>query len=116
MVDSIFIKIREAFNFTLKEFLFIILLVILTFFTINTNHLVNGMDQRYYFDIQENAASVLTTLQKNNIIEPNDILDFLSQKPAGKSDLKKGVTTERTYILLVEQYGVLAKNARIVFQ
>lgn len=81
--------------------------------TVNsTNELVIQMDNRYYDDIYEKGATVMNTLVDQGFNEHNEIRDFLSQKPAGRSDLKKAISIEKTYCKLVEEYGELANVAK----
>ena len=112
-------KIINGFNFTPKDFLFLIILLVflmggynIYLLTENTNIKINEMDERYFHDIEDNAFSVLTALQNNNILEPKDIVTFLESKPAGKSDLKKGLENEKIYERLVNVFDGLAKNAK----
>lgn len=115
MVDAIFTKVKEAFKFTLKEMLMIGMLSAIFYLTFTTNTTVELMDNRYKEDIYIGAETVLITLQKQEICEPEDILSFLSPKPAGKDSLRKGVTNEEAYARLLETYGDLARNAKIAF-
>lgn len=103
-------------SLTFKEVLFLVLMVAIFWFTWNTNTIIVGMDERYYSDIEEGASAVLSTLQQKGILTPNDIAEFLAPKPAGRTSLKKGVTCEKVYQRLVETYGDLARNARMIFQ
>lgn len=61
----------------------------------------------------ESAEAVLQTLVANDILSPNEISTFLANKPAGRTDLLKGVTNDVVYQSLLETYGDLAKNAKI---
>lgn len=119
MINEFFKKIIDGFNFTIKDFL---ILIIISVFLIggfkayelinDTNLKINAMEKRYFEDIEGNAFAVLASLQNNNIIEPQEIIKFLASKPAGKSDLKKGLQNEKIYERLVNVYNGLAKNAK----
>lgn len=64
----------------------------------------------------EAAEAVLSTLKMKNIYEPIDIENFLAEKPAGRTDLLKGLEDEEIYHDLLETYGDLAKNAKIALK
>jgi len=116
MVDTIYAKVRDAFKFTLKEMVMIGMLSAIFYLTFTTNTTVDLINDRYNNDIYAGAETVLITLQKQEILEPEDILSFLDTKPAGKDSLKKGVTNEEAYTELLEIYGDLARNAKIAFR
>lgn len=119
MLLNLFTKLFEGFNFSIKD---VIVLIIISIFllggynvynivdNIDTN--VNRMEMRYYSDIEENGFSVLVSLQNNNIVEPKDIITFLENKPAGRSDLKKALNNGQIYERLVNVFDGLAKNAK----
>lgn len=62
---------------------------------------------------KEAAEAVLTTLNKNNIFTPDEIINFLAQKPAGRTDLTNGVNNQEVYAYLVNIFGQLARNAKV---
>ena len=70
------------------------------------------MEERYFNDVYDNGFAVLASLQNNNILEPKNIITFLENKPAGKSDLKKAVENNNIYARLVNVFDGLAKNAK----
>ena len=115
MVDSIFGKFIAMFNFSVKEMVVLALLVFILYFTFTTNSAIQLMEARYQDDIYHGAEGVLITLQKLEIETPEAILEFLAPKPAGKNNLRKGVTDKEIYEKLYEVYGELAKNAKIAF-
>lgn len=119
MISTFIDKMIEGFNFSIKDFL--VLIIITTFLiggyniytlTVDTNTKVNNMEDRYFHDVYDNGFAVLASLQNNNILEPKDIVTFLESKPAGKSDLKKAVENESIYGRLVNVFDGLAKNAK----
>lgn len=119
MIRTFFEKIIEGFNFTIKDFLILIIISIFLLggykiyeMTENTNTKINAMEERYFHDIEENGFAVLASLQNNSIIEPKDIVLFLESKPAGKSDLRKALSNELIYERLVNVFDGLAKNAK----
>lgn len=119
MIANLFTKLFEGFKFSIKDILMLIIIcVFLTGgyniykMTENTNEKINSMEERYFNDVEVNAFAVLASLQNNNIIEPKDIVKFLESKPAGKSDLKKGLKNDEIYQRLVNVYNGLAKNAK----
>lgn len=119
MLSNFFNKLIEGFNFSIKDFL--ILLIILVFLTggykayqliENTNNKINAMEERYFNDVYENGFAVLSALQRNHVKEPEEIIEFLSAKPAGKSDLKKAITDDKIFSKLVNVFDGLAKNCK----
>jgi hypothetical protein len=114
-IDSIPKKLREALNFSFKESLVLIALIFIAYLSYNTNETVTSIDDRYYQETYEESSAVLATIQKQGIATSDGILIFLEEKPAAKSNLKKGVTTECTYTLLYSDYGELARAAKVAF-
>jgi len=119
MLTEFFKKLIDGFKFTIKDTLVLIIITIFLFggyniyqMTENTNIKINAMEDRYFHDIEENAFAVLVSLQNNDIIEPKNIITFLESKPAGRSDLKKGLSNEEIYQRLVNIFDGLAKNAK----
>lgn len=119
MISSFFNRLIEGFNFSIKDFL---ILIVISIFLIggykayqlieNTNNKINAMEKRYIEDIYENGFTVMSSLQRNHIKEPEEIINFLSSKPAGKSDLKKSIKNDTIYKRLVSDFDILAKNCK----
>lgn len=138
MVIELFIKIFDSFEFNKKDLLTLLAIAIFTFVmwqnTIQVNERINNleiqldimdqkMDVRYEEEVKqdnllcrEKGSAVLTSLMRSNISTTDDILEFLSQKPAGMMDLKLAVMNDDVFKELVEIYGDLARNARAAFQ
>lgn len=119
MVGEFFNKLIEGFNFSIKDFLVLIIICVFLMggysiytLTVDTNTKVNNMETRYFHDVYDNGFAVLASLQNNNILEPKDIVTFLESKPAGKSDLKKALEHDEIYGRLVNIFDGLAKNAK----
>lgn len=120
MIIDLITRFLNGCNFTRKDFISLIIIICFALavfqiyqLTMNTNLIIHDAEQRYFEDIEENALAVLNTLQKKNIYEIVDIAEFLAPKPAGRSNLKKGVLHEEIYPRLLKIYGNLAKNAKI---
>lgn len=119
MIGDFFKRLIDGFKFTIKDML---VLIVITVFLIggyniyslteNTNSKINSMEQRYYSDIEDNGFTVLVSLQNNDVIETKDIIAFLENKPAGRSDLKKALQNEIIYERLVNIFDGLAKNCK----
>lgn len=121
MISSFINNLIEKFNFSFKDLL---ILIFLSLFLMggyksyqlieNTNNKINAMEERYFNDVYENGFTVLSSLQRNYVKEPEEILNFLSSKPAGKSDLKKAIRNEKIYNKLIKDFEVLARNCKKV--
>jgi len=119
MIGELISRLFDGFKFSIKDILMLIIMGIflmggykIYIMTENTNDKINSMEQRYFEDVEDNAFAVLASLQNNNIIEPKDIVKFLESKPAGRSDLKKGLQNDEIYQRLVNVYNGLAKNSK----
>ena len=109
-------KIQSVFDFKPKEMLYLIVFTLFGIWQWQTLDTVTQMQDQYYIDIQDNASVVLNTLRKNSCDTPEKIGDFLASKPAGKSDLRKGVMNDKVYDNLYIIYGDLVRSAKILFQ
>lgn len=89
------------------------LVCISVYFGYQNNITLGKMDARYYDDTYQASSMVLANLEKNDICDTQDILSFLEDKPAGKTDLKRGVLEDEVYNKLYMVYGDLARNAKI---
>ena len=119
MITTFLDKLIEAFHFSIKDFLVLIITCVFLMggyniykLTVDTNIKINNIEDRYFHDVYDNGFAVLASLQNNNILEPKDIVSFLEAKPAGKSDLKKSLENEDIYARLVDIFDGLAKNAK----
>jgi len=76
---------------------------------------VQAIIQTYDDDVYVASEGVLNTLKTNGIVEITDIREFLKDKPAGRTDIKRGLNNEQVYTNMVEQYGELAINCKVAY-
>jgi len=65
--------------------------------------------------IYTEAERVLNTLYNEGIYTPEEIIEYLLEKPAGITNLSAGVNNEVVYPELEKVYNGLAKNSKIAY-
>lgn len=107
------LKIKDALNLQLKDAIFLAILLSIAFNTTLTAQTINNMEKREMAETTEASSAVLTTLKMQHLTTPEEIDNFLAPKPAGRTALKKGLRTDKVYVILLRDFGELAKNAKI---
>jgi hypothetical protein len=107
------IQIFKELGFKKENLLFIVLITINLFFSYTSYMTTREMDARELNRTKEAGLTVLKAVSAKQFTTADEINDFLSEKPAGRNDLKNACND--TYDDLKDNYGKLAVDACSIF-